>query len=104
LAVVPLFHILGIFRFIHLSIFEGRTTVIMQKYDLEQMCQCIEKYKVSAMYMVPPMLLHLLNFPAIVDKYDLSSVQGFFVGAPPVSLTLAEQIERKFKIPVLQVI
>lgn len=77
--------------------------MIMQKYDLEQMCQCIQKYKVSAMYMVPPMLLHLYNFPQIVDKYDLSSVQGFYVGAAPVSKSLADQIEKKFNIPVLPV-
>lgn len=53
--------------------------------------------------MVPPMLLHLYNFPQIVDKYDLSSVQGFYVGAAPVSKSLADQIEKKFNIPVLPV-
>lgn len=103
LAVVPLFHILGIFRFLHMSVLEGRTTVLMARYDLEEFCAAVQKFKVSSLYVVPPMLLQLLNAPDIVDKYDLSSVQGFHVGAAPVSLELSNQIVKKFKIPVLQV-
>lgn len=103
LAVVPLFHILGIFRFLHLSILEGRTTVLMARYDLEEFCATIQKFKVTSLYIVPPMLLQLVNSPAIVDKYDLSSVRGFHVGAAPVSIELSRQFNKKFNIPVLQV-
>ncbi|KAI8636202.1 hypothetical protein BD408DRAFT_448600 [Parasitella parasitica] len=102
IAFVPLFHILGIFRFINMSIFEGRTTVLMAHYDLEKMCQMIDKYKVTSVVAVPPILLHLLNFPQIVDKYDFSHVEAFHVGAAPVSLAMAEAITKKFKKPVLQ--
>jgi hypothetical protein len=49
------------------------------------------------------MLLHLLNNPSIVNKYDFSSVEAFHVGAAPVSQELADKIEHKFKIPVLLV-
>lgn len=86
-----------------MSVLEGRTTVLMARYDLEEFCATIQKFKISSLYIVPPMLLQLLNSPAVVDKYDLSSVEGFHVGAAPVSLELARQIEKKFNIPVLQV-
>ncbi|GAA5810441.1 hypothetical protein MFLAVUS_003862 [Mucor flavus] len=102
LGVVPLFHILGIFRFIHLAVYEGRTTVLMARYDLEKFCQSVEKYKITSLYVVPPMLLQLVNSPSIVDKYDFSSVVGFHAGAAPVSSGLSNQINKKFNIPVLQ--
>ncbi|KAI8095185.1 hypothetical protein BDF21DRAFT_405361 [Thamnidium elegans] len=102
LGVVPLFHILGIFRFIHLAVYEGRTTVLMARYDLEKFCQSVEKYKITSLYVVPPMLLQLVNSPSIVDKYDFSSVIGFHAGAAPVSTGLSNQIHEKFNIPVLQ--
>lgn len=103
LAIVPLFHILGLFRFINMSLFEGRTTVLMAQYDLERMCQMIDKHKVTTVVVVPPMLLHLLNSPHIVDKYDFSHVGAFHVGAAPVSQAMADAITRKFQKPVLQV-
>jgi acyl-CoA synthetase (AMP-forming)/AMP-acid ligase II len=103
LGIVPVFHIMGLFRFVHLSVYEGRTVVLMPQYDLNQMCQMIQKHKISSMYVVPPMLLHLLNFPQIVDQYDFSTVQAFHVGAAPVSVSLSEAIRQKFNIPVLQV-
>lgn len=103
LAIVPLFHILGLFRFINMSLFEGRTTVLMAQYELEKMCQMIDKHKITSVVVVPPMLLHLLNFPQIVDKYDFSHVEAFHVGAAPVSLAMAEAITKKFQKPVLQV-
>ncbi|KAI7890689.1 4-coumarate-CoA ligase 2 [Mucor mucedo] len=102
LAVVPLFHILGIFRFLHLSVLEGRTTVLMARYDLEEFCATVQKFKVTSLYVVPPMLLQLLNSPAIVDKYDFSSVKGFHAGAAPVSMELSRQIAKRFNTPVLQ--
>ncbi|KAF1800951.1 hypothetical protein V8B55DRAFT_1589592 [Mucor lusitanicus] len=102
LAIVPLFHILDLFRFINMSLFEGRATVLMAQYDLEKMCQMIDKHKVTTVVVVPPMLLHLLNSPHIVDKYDFSHVKAFHVGAAPVSLAMADAITKKFQKPVLQ--
>ncbi|KAI8349450.1 hypothetical protein EDC96DRAFT_467644 [Choanephora cucurbitarum] len=101
LAIVPFFHIMGIFRFIHMAIFDARTTVVVSKYDVEHMCHMIQKHKVTSLYVVPPMLLHMLNNPAITDKYDFSSIEAAHVGAAPVSLSLAQNFTNKFKVPVL---
>ncbi|GAN08179.1 4-coumarate-CoA ligase [Mucor ambiguus] len=102
LAIVPLFHIMGLFRFINMSLIQGRATVMMAQYDLEKMCQMIDKHKITSVVVVPPMLLHLLNSSHIVDKYDFSHVRSFNVGAAPVSLAMAEAITKKFQKPVLQ--
>ncbi|RCI02420.1 hypothetical protein CU098_009338 [Rhizopus stolonifer] len=101
LAIVPFFHIMGIFRFIHMAIYDGRTTVVVAKYDVEHMCHMIDKHQVSSLYVVPPMLLHMLNNPSIADKYKYSSVEAVHVGAAPVSLSLAQNFQKKFNIPVL---
>lgn len=49
------------------------------------------------------MLLHLINYPQIVDQYDFSTIEAFHVGAAPVSESLSEAVRQKFNIPVLQV-
>ncbi|KAI8364217.1 hypothetical protein BD560DRAFT_436835 [Blakeslea trispora] len=101
LAIVPFFHIMGIFRFIHMAIFDARTTVVVSKYDVEHMCHMIQKHKVTSLYVVPPMLLHMLNNPAITDKYNISTLEAAHVGAAPVSLSLAQNFQNKFHVPVL---
>lgn len=103
LAIVPLFHIMGLFRFVHLSVYEGRTTILMPQYDLEKMCAMIQKHRITTLYAVPPILIHLLNSPHIVNKYDISSLKTMHVGAAPVSLAVSNAIKETFHVPVYQV-
>ncbi|KAI9273920.1 hypothetical protein EDC94DRAFT_593191 [Helicostylum pulchrum] len=102
LGIIPLFHVFGILSFLLTSVYQGWEVVMLASYDLENVCQIIEKHKINSYRGVPPMLLHLLNNPSIVDKYDLSSLKLILVGAAPVPLALDRKIKEKFNIQVTQ--
>jgi acyl-coenzyme A synthetase/AMP-(fatty) acid ligase len=44
-------------------LFCGFPVVILPKFDPDQFCQAIERYKVTAGYVVPPILLVLVHHP-----------------------------------------
>ncbi|KAG2234442.1 hypothetical protein INT48_007190 [Thamnidium elegans] len=102
LGVIPLFHVFGILSFMLTSLYQGWEVVMLASYDLENVCQIIEKHKINSYRGVPPMLLHLLNNPSIVDKYDLSSLKLILVGAAPVPPALDRRMKEKFNIQVTQ--
>jgi len=51
--------------------------------DIELFCQCIEKYRVTTMFVVPTMIKLLIDSP-YVDQYDLSSLQYVVYGGSPM--------------------
>lgn len=104
LGVIPLFHIFGIVSFMLTSLYQGWEVIMLANYDLEDVCRLIEKHRINSYRSVPPMLIHLLNNPSIVDKYDLSSLKLFLVGAAPVPLALDRRIKERFNIQLTQVI
>lgn len=55
----------------------------MSAFDLELFCACIQKYRVTKLSLVPPIVLALAKSP-VVDKYDLSSVRFATSGAAPL--------------------
>ncbi len=91
LAFLPFFHIYGIVSFLNLSLHLGATVVIMPRFDLEQYLQLVQKYGVTIMHVVPPIVLALAKHP-IVANYDLSKVRGAFSAAAPLSGTVADAL------------
>jgi len=88
-AVLPFFHIYGMQILMNFSISRGATVVVVPRFDLVQMLELTAKYKMTRLYLVPPIVLALAKHP-IIDNYDLSSVKEIFSGAAPLSGELAE--------------
>ncbi|KAI8089721.1 uncharacterized protein BX664DRAFT_140194 [Halteromyces radiatus] len=101
LGVMPMYHAAGLFRSLQLPLLILGTLVVVKKYSVENVCQAVETYKINHFAAVPPMLLHMLNSP-ITEKYDLSSITSFTVGAAPISGKIVEGIVAKYKAPVVQ--
>jgi 4-coumarate--CoA ligase len=57
-------------------------TVRMQKYDFEKFLQAIEKYRVQALPIVPPVAVQLAK-NRLTDKYDLTSINRIMIAAAP---------------------
>ncbi len=89
LGLLPFYHIYGMLVIMNLAFSYGATVVTMPRFDLEQFLQLIEKYKLTYMHLVPPIVLALAKHP-LVDKYDLSSVRTIISGAAPLSADLAQ--------------
>ena len=68
---------------------------IMPKFDFEKMLCYLEKYGVTDLFLVPPLVVMLVKSP-LVKKYDLSSVEVLGSGAAPLSRDMAAQAEKLF--------
>ena len=62
----------------------GATAVVMDKFDPEAFLAAIERYKVTAVMVVPTMFIRLLGLPdAVRNRYDLSSLKTVIHAAAP---------------------
>ncbi|KAI7848136.1 hypothetical protein BDC45DRAFT_524106 [Circinella umbellata] len=100
LAVIPLFHFSGIHRVFNMGIPQGNTHILMEKYTVSQMCEAIQRFKVTDFPTAPPIIIHLVNNP-IVDKYDLSSLRALTVGSAPIATDIMIRFQKKYKHTVL---
>eukprot|EP00249_Psilotum_nudum_P018029 c26605_g1_i1 orf=61-1422(+) len=91
LGFVPMFHVYGLNWFVGGLLGKGCTIVIMAKYSMKEMLTLIQRYKVTHMPVVPPILADLCH-SELVDKYDLSSLEQIICGAAPLN----SEVERKF--------
>lgn len=73
LAVLPFFHIYS-FILMLLHLIAGNTNVVFSRFDEKLFLECIEKYKIEQLYLVPSLVVFLAKHP-LVDKYDLSCVK-----------------------------
>ncbi|MCV7088695.1 long-chain-fatty-acid--CoA ligase FadD2 [Mycobacterium interjectum] len=87
----PMFHALG---FLHgtIAMFLGSTLVLRRKFKPPLVLEDIEKYKVTAMVVVPVMLSRILDAIEKMDsKPDLSSLKIVFVSGSALGSELAER-------------
>ena len=62
----------------------GATAVVMDKFDPEEFLKAVERYKVTAVMVVPTMFIRLLGLPDEVRRrYDLSSLKTVIHAAAP---------------------
>ncbi|KAJ3857742.1 AMP binding protein [Lentinula lateritia] len=94
LIFLPFYHIYGAVSGLLFPIFCGTTTVIMPRFDLIDFCVAVERYRITAVLVVPPVMLAIARHPAI-DKFDLSSIWLLFSSAAPVSPTLIKEAKKR---------
>lgn len=62
----------------------GATSIVMDKFEPEEFLKAIERYKVTAVMVVPTMFIRLLGLPDEVrNRYDLSSLKTVIHAAAP---------------------
>ena len=100
LLFLPFYHIYGI-MLINGALYSGATQVIMEAFDLDLSLSLAQKHEVSLYYAVPPILIALDNHPKL-SAYDLSSLRYIMVGAAPMAPDVAQRVQEKLKVNVLQ--
>ncbi|RKK07890.1 hypothetical protein BFJ66_g8380 [Fusarium oxysporum f. sp. cepae] len=95
LGVLPFYHITGLVHLLHLPIVLGQQMVIMAKFDMKQMMETVVRFKCDELWLVPPLLIRLLNDKS-AQGYDLSFVKQFNTGAAPLADQVIAQLARKF--------
>ncbi|KAJ4351402.1 uncharacterized protein N0V89_006744 [Didymosphaeria variabile] len=66
---------------------------VMPKFDFLEMLQNIQKYRITNLVLVPPVIVAMAKHPA-VKNFDLSSVRDVGSGAAPLGREIAEEFEK----------
>ena len=92
LVCTPLWHA-GAAFFVPMLL-RGGSIVVLPDFDAGAVLEAIEKYRITAMMLVPTMIYVLLDHPKF-DETDLSSLQTVFYGAAPMSPTRLQEAIRR---------
>ncbi len=85
---LPLYHAMSQTIHIACALLRGVPVYIMKKFDLIQMLEYVQKYRITTLTLVPPVVVALAKHAA-VKTYDLSSVEGAGSGAAPLGFEVS---------------
>jgi acyl-CoA synthetase (AMP-forming)/AMP-acid ligase II len=101
LGILPFSHIYGLTLLIHWPLTNGIPIIVLPRFDEIQVLKVIQQHKITFGYVVPPVLIVLLNSKN-VPSYDISSLRGVMSGAAPLSADLAHAVQEKLGFGVTQ--
>ncbi|PON49057.1 4-coumarate-CoA ligase [Parasponia andersonii] len=90
LCFLPMFHIFGLSVITYSQLRRGNSVVSMGKFEFENALRVVEKYRVTHMFVVPPVMIALAK-QSVVKKYDLSSLKMVLSGAAPLGKDVMEK-------------
>jgi long-chain acyl-CoA synthetase len=94
LAVLPLFHGFGMSVTMNAPVLAGGEIILVPRFKAKDVVKTIQKYKPDFFIGVPTMFVAFSNLPDI-QRYDLSSLKGIFVGAAPLTRAIKDDFEAK---------
>jgi acyl-CoA synthetase (AMP-forming)/AMP-acid ligase II len=94
LDILPFYHIYGMMVLLNGGLAAGITQVIMPRFDPEGALTLTQQHGVTALFLVPPAVLALVNFPRL-DDFDLSKVRMVVSGAAPLPAEVGRQAAAK---------
>ncbi|KAE8655363.1 4-coumarate--CoA ligase 1 [Hibiscus syriacus] len=95
LCTLPMFHVYALNSIMLCGLRAGAAILIMQKFEIGLLLELIQKYKVTIVPIVPPIVLAIAK-SSETDKYDLSSVRVVKSGAAPLGKELEDAVRAKF--------
>ncbi|PYN67773.1 MAG: 4-coumarate--CoA ligase family protein, partial [Candidatus Rokuibacteriota bacterium] len=101
ISVLPFFHIYGLVVIMKLGLANGSTIVSMPRFDMLEFLGAVQKYRVTILPLMPPIVLGMVKHPAVA-QFDLSTVRMVFSGAAPLGEAIARELSQKLGCPVVQ--
>jgi acyl-CoA synthetase (AMP-forming)/AMP-acid ligase II len=98
---LPFFHIYGMTVLMNGGFTNGATQVIMPRFDTQLCLDLIQRYKITNLFVVPPALLAMANFPE-PGKFDTSSMEFIVSGAAPLPPEVAQRAQAAYGCKILQ--
>jgi acyl-CoA synthetase (AMP-forming)/AMP-acid ligase II len=93
LGLLPMSHIYALIVICHASAYRGDGVIVLPKFEFAQMLGSIQRFKISALYLVPPIIILMAKDMATREKFDLSSVVCIFTGAAPLGKETADELQ-----------
>ncbi|KAH8589605.1 4-coumarate:coenzyme A ligase [Bisporella sp. PMI_857] len=92
---LPLFHITGLIQIMTLPVHIGQNVILMKKFNMKNMLEAIVKYQAGELWLVPPILIRLVNEPR-VKQYNLDHITQFNTGAAPLAPEIIQRLAAAF--------
>ncbi|KAK1754532.1 4-coumarate--CoA ligase-like 7 [Echria macrotheca] len=93
LCFLPLYHAYGQTYFVANMPYLRVPVYVMAGFDFLKMLEYVQRFKISTLTLVPPIMIALAKHP-LTKKYDLSSVDTLGCGAAPLSREVAEEVQK----------
>lgn len=78
-------HIYSLIIICHVSTYRGDSVIVMSKFDLDTYFATIAKYRINTLYLVPPIIISMINNLQVMRRFDLTAVRRVWVGAAPLA-------------------
>ncbi|KAJ5343266.1 hypothetical protein MYU51_021385 [Penicillium brevicompactum] len=89
LGLLPQSHIYALVVICHSGAYRGDQTIVLPKFELQSYLKAIAHFKISCLFLVPPIIIHMLSSHKVCSQFDLSSVKTLFTGAAPLGVETA---------------
>lgn len=84
LGLLPMSHIYSLIVICHTATLRGDEIIILPRFELPTFLAAIQRFRISCLPVVPPVIVRLLQEKETAKKYDLSSVRFIYSGAAPL--------------------
>ncbi|KAL8725018.1 MAG: hypothetical protein Q9166_007617 [cf. Caloplaca sp. 2 TL-2023] len=96
IGLLPQSHIYALVVVCHATIYRGDQVINLPKFELHSYLKAIQQFKINMLYLVPPIIITMVNNKPVCDEYDLSTVRGLFTGAAPLGEETAEDLRNQY--------
>ncbi|MGO8947806.1 MAG: long-chain-fatty-acid--CoA ligase [Ktedonobacterales bacterium] len=96
---LPLFHIYAMNVGMNLTIMNGGTMALIERFEPVSSLEAIEKYKCTVLYGAPPMFVVWAQLPNIRDV-DLHSLRAVYSGAAALPVAVMEAFQASAGVPI----
>ncbi|WP_040208750.1 long-chain-fatty-acid--CoA ligase [Neobacillus jeddahensis] len=94
LTVIPLFHVFGMSSCMNLSIYTGAESILLPRFDLEEVLNTIKNEQPTLFPGVPTMYVAITSHPK-AEEYGINSIKTCNSGSAPMPVELLRSFERK---------
>lgn len=101
LAVMPLFHALGLSGILNATIRQGGTAVLLPKFDARRALEAIAAHGVTILHGVPTMYHSLLDFPDL-DSFDTGTLSKCGSAGAAIAAETIDAFESRFGVQILE--
>ncbi|KAL2628773.1 hypothetical protein R1flu_013459 [Riccia fluitans] len=96
MVMLPMYHIYGLAVVTLAQFIRPGTLVILPRFEPELFFRTIEKYRITDLPVVPPIII-MLTKSKEVDRYDLSSLVELTTGAAPCGIELTKELHARLR-------
>ncbi|OJJ48220.1 hypothetical protein ASPZODRAFT_165133 [Penicilliopsis zonata CBS 506.65] len=93
LGLLPQSHIYALVVMCHAGPYRGDQVIVLPKFEIESFLAAVQDYRISSLFVVPPIIIAMLRNKKLLEKYNLSSVRSLFSGAAPLGEETARELQ-----------